>query len=82
MKNIYLFKYQFKQDKRGLLNYETFIIVQNDDMEEYSKNPVLFLQDMQIEAENKFKEKFPHVSFDTVEVSEFRGDVIDKCEAV
>jgi hypothetical protein len=80
MKNIYLFEYQFKQEKRGLLNYKTYIIVENDNMEEYAKNPILFRQNMQIEAENKFKEKFPHVEFDTVEISEFRGDMIDTHE--
>jgi hypothetical protein len=79
MKIIYLFSYQFKQEKRGLLNYQTFVIV-NGDMEEYGKNPLLFLQNMQARAELKFQEKFPHVDFDTVEVSEFKGDVIDKCE--
>lgn len=80
MKNIYQFTYQFKQDKRGLLNYKTFIIVQNDNLDEYAANPVLFLQTMQQNAESKFKEKFPHVDFDTVGVSEFRGDMIDSCE--
>jgi hypothetical protein len=81
MKNIYLFEYSFKQEVRGLLNYKTFIIVENDDMEEYAKNPLLFLQIMQENAEGKFKEKFPHVDFSTVEVSEFRGDVIDSYES-
>jgi len=81
MKIIYQFEYQFKQDKRGLLNYKTFIIL-NGDPEEYQKNPFLFCQDMQVEAENKFKTMFPHVDFDTVEVSEFKGSVIDSCEPV
>jgi hypothetical protein len=80
MKQIFKFEYQFKQDKRGLLNYKTFIIVQNDDIEAYNKNPFLFDQDMLQSAINKFQEKFPHVNFDTVEVSEFKGDVIDSCE--
>lgn len=81
MKNIYQFKYQFRQDKRGLLNYKTYIIIDGDP-KHYEEHPLTFLQCMQAKAEFEFKEKFPHVDFDTVEVSEFRGDMIDSCEPV
>lgn len=79
MKQIFKFEYQFKQEKRGLLNYKTFIIIEGD-VEEYNKNPLLFNQDMLQNAINKFQEKLPHVDMETVEVSEFKGDMIDSCE--
>ena len=65
MKTIYQFSYQFKQEKRGLMNYKTFIIANE-----------------RSEAVFKFAETFPHVDFRTVEVSEFKGSIIDSCEPV
>jgi hypothetical protein len=61
------------------LNYKTYIIV-NGDLEEYAKRPFIYLHEMQVIAEKKFKEKFPHIDTNTVKVSEFKGDMIDSYE--
>jgi hypothetical protein len=77
MKKIYLFEYQFKQDKRGLLNYKTFIVIKDNDFE---NTPTEI--EMQSLAYKKFKDKLPHVDIKTVDFSEFRGDMIDSWEVV
>jgi len=78
MKTIYLF--EFKQDqspspsKNGIFNYKTFVIIDDEwlDKQEDVKNKAIY----------KFKEKYPHVDMTTVQISQFKGDIIDSCEPV
>lgn len=80
MKTIYLFQYQFKQEKRGLLNYKTYIIVNDEGNECLRGLPNYCPLDTKEIASRKFVEKFPHVDFNSVEISIFKGDVIDSYE--
>jgi len=86
MKTIYLFEYKFKQDqspspsKNGIFNYKTFVIVDDEGHDIMLGAPDYVPFDGKLEAINKFRAKYPHVNMTTVQISQFKGDIIDSCE--
>jgi len=80
MKNIYLFEYQFKQEKRGLMNYKTYMIVDFERPDSTDEDGKIVKYIPREEAVKQFIEKFPHVDMKTVQISLFHGSIIDSCE--
>ena len=79
---IYLFQYTFVQDQMGKpakFEYKTYVVVEEEKVclpEEIWSSKLA----SRLIAVTKFITKYPHIDLSTVDISIFRGDIIDSCE--